>query len=187
MRKIIATEFYTLDGLISDPKDQMEWVTATFSEDLGKYEDELYDQSDTLILGRVTYKIFEGFWPTAEEDPTNGEMAKKINRAAKIVFSKSLKEVSWRNSKILNDINPEEINKLKKQNGKDILIVGSADIVKQFTNLGLIDEYHFIVHPVILSEGKPLFKNLNAQVNLKLKEMKQFSNGVAGLFYEKIN
>lgn len=185
-RKIIATEFYTLDGLMSDPKDEMEWVLSTFSEDLGKYEDELYDQSDTLILGRVTYKIFESFWPTAEEDPTNGEMAKKINRAAKIVFSKSLKEVSWRNSKILNDINPEEINKLKKQNGKDILIVGSAEIVKQFTNLGLIDEYHFIVHPVILSEGKPLFKNLKAQVNLKLKEMKQFSNGVVGLFYENI-
>jgi len=187
MRKIIATEFYTLDGLMSDPKDQMEWVTATFSEDLGKYEDDLYDATDTLILGRVTYKIFESFWPTAEEDPTNGEMAKKINRATKIVISKSLKEVSWRNSKILSDINPEEINKLKKQNGKDILIVGSAEIVKQFTNLGLIDEYHFIVHPVILSEGKPLFKNLNAQVNLKLKEMKQFSNGVVGLFYEKIN
>ena len=108
----------------------------------------------------------------------------KTNAAKK--SSPVIKEVSWRNSKILNDINPEEINKLKKQNGKDILIVGSAEIVKQFTNLGLIDEYHFIVHPVILSEGKPLFKNLNAQVNLKLKEMKQFSNGVVGLFYENI-
>jgi len=189
MRKIIATEFYTLDGLMSDPKDQMEWVMSSFSEDLGKYEDDLYDQSDTLLLGRVTYKIFESYWPNALENPESPDrdMAEKINNVEKIVFSKSLKEVSWRNSKILNDINPEEINKLKKQNGKDILIVGSADIVKQFTNLGLIDEYHFIVHPVILSEGKPLFKNLNAQVNLKLKEMKQFSNGVAGLFYEKIN
>ena len=60
-RKIIATEFYTLDGLMSDPKDEMEWVLSTFSEDLGKYEDDLYERADTLILGRVTYKIFESY------------------------------------------------------------------------------------------------------------------------------
>jgi len=188
MRKIIATEFYTLDGLMSDPQDQMEWVTAAFSEDLGKYEDDLYNQSDTLILGRVTYKIFEGYWPTAGDNPSTPEgekeMANKINTATKIVFSKTLKEITWKNSIIMNEINSEEIKKLKKKNGKDMLIVGSATIVQQFTNLGLIDEYHFMVHPVILHEGKPLCNNINEMRSLKLISTRTFSNGVVGLFYE---
>ena len=187
-RKIIATEFYTLDGLMSDPKDEMEWVLSTFSEDLGKYEDDLYERADTLILGRVTYKIFESYWPTAVDDPStpkdNIEMARKINAATKIVFSKTLKEVTWKNSILKKEINSEEIKKLKQQNGKDILIVGSANIVQQFTNFDLIDEYHLMVHPVILSTGKPLFKNLKEKVNLKMIETKQFSNGVVGLFYK---
>ena len=98
MRKIIVSEFYTLDGLMSDPKDQMEWVTANFSKELGEYEDSLYDSADTLLLGRVTYKIFESYWPTAADNPATSkgdiEMAHKINAITKIVFSKSLKQVT---------------------------------------------------------------------------------------------
>jgi dihydrofolate reductase len=69
MRKLIATEFYTLDGMMSDPKDEMDWVTNTFNDEMGKYEGEVYDAADTLMLGRVTYKIFEGYWPHAAEKP----------------------------------------------------------------------------------------------------------------------
>lgn len=96
MRKIIASEFYTLDGLMSDPKDEMDWVLNIFSEDVGKYEDDLYSQADTLLLGRVTYQIFESYWPqpTSEDDI---EMAHKINNIMKIVFSKTLQKVEWRN------------------------------------------------------------------------------------------
>jgi len=87
---------------MSDPKDQMEWATATFGEDLGKYEDDIYDQVATLMLVRATYKIFKNYWPHALENPESPDrsMAEKINKVEKIVFSKTLKEVSWRNSKI---------------------------------------------------------------------------------------
>lgn len=187
MRKIIATEFYTLDGLISDPKDEMDWVLATFSEDVSKYENDLYDTIDTLLLGRVTYKIFESYWPNAADDPStpkdNIEMAHKINNATKIVFSRTLEKVDWKNSKIMKAINPDEIMKMKRQDGKDMLIVGSADIVQQFTNLGLVDEYHFLVHPVILGVGKPLFTNIRDKNNLKLTKTMTFKNGVVGLCY----
>jgi dihydrofolate reductase len=188
MRKIIETEFYTLDGLMSDPKDEMQWVMSTFSEDLGKYEEEMYDRTDTLILGRVTYKIFESYWPAAAENPSapDYDMAQKIDAATQIVFSKTLKEVTWRNSVLKKEINSDEIKKLKQGKGKDILIVGSANIVQQFTNLDLIDEYHFIVHPVILGKGKPLFNDTVKQTNLKLSGTRQFGNGVVGLFYERI-
>jgi len=92
MRKIIVTEFYTLDGLMSDPEDKMEWVLGTFNQEMGKYEDEIYDSADTLVLGRVTYKIFEGYWPHAVDDPNTPpgevEMAHKINKYRRLFFQK---------------------------------------------------------------------------------------------------
>jgi len=188
MRKIIATEFYTMDGLMSDPKDQMDWVTATFSRDMGEYENSLYDAADTLLLGRVTYKIFEGYWPTAETNPEAFEgddvMAPKINNMRKVVFSKAPLKLEWQNSELLGEINPDEIRKMKREQGKDILIVGSAGIVQQLTNLGLIDEYHLLIHPVILGTGKPLFKGIKERHNLKLLEAKTFTNGVVLLRYQ---
>jgi dihydrofolate reductase len=190
MRKIIATEFYSLDGLMSDPNDTMEWVRNSFDPELGQYEDELYDHADTLLLGRVTYKIFESYWPNAATNPDTPEgdieMARKINDMTKIVFSKSLRNVDWKHSKIINEINPKEIMRMKQSPGKNILIVGSASIVQQLTNLGLIDEYHIVLHPVVLSRGKPLFNNIEHQVKLKLLETRTFQNGAMLACYQKI-
>ena len=187
MRKIIVSEFYTLDGLMSDLEDKMEWVLGSFNEEMGKYESDLYDSADTLLLGRTTYKIFEGYWPTAASNPATSqgdiEMAQKINNITKIVFSHSLKGVEWKNSKILKEINPEEIVKMKQGKGKNILVIGSASIVQQLTNLGLIDEYHLLVHPVVLGSGKPLFKDISQKHHLKLLEAKTFGNGIVMLRY----
>lgn len=189
MRKIITTEFYSLDGFMSDPDDSMDWVINSFDPELGKYEAELYDQADTLLLGRVTYKIFESYWPTAATNPDapegDIEMAHKINNIKKIVFSKSLKKVDWKNSKILNEINPKEIARMKESSGKSILIVGSASIVQQLTNFDLIDEYHFVIHPIILGVGKPLFTNIKNRVMLNLIDTKTFKNGAELVRYQK--
>jgi dihydrofolate reductase len=187
MRKIIVSEFYTLDGLISDPKDEMQWVLSNFSEDMGKYEDELYKNADTLLLGRVTYKIFEGYWPGAAENPAaqegDAEMSITMNNINKIVFSKTLNEVTWQNSILKKEINRDEIRKMKQEEGKNMLVIGSAEIVQQLSKLGLIDEYHLLLHPVVLGEGKPLFRNMQEKKDLKLASSKTFSNGVVGLFY----
>lgn len=196
MRKIIVSEFYSLDGLMSDPHDQMDWITGTFNEEMGKYESDLYDSADTLLLGRTTYKIFEGYWPNAASNPATPpgdiEMAHKINNITKIVFSHSMEGVEWKNSKLLKEINTEEIVKLKQKKGKNILVIGSASIVQQLTNLGLIDEYHLLVHPIVLGRGKPLFKNIKDRLNLKLVKTNTLKNGVVLLLYqpdtkEKIN
>jgi len=188
MRKIIATEFYTLDGLMSDPKDQMDWVSDNFDPELGKYEDDLYGQADTLLLGRVTYKIFESFWPDAAKNPETPEgdkaMAQVINKITKIVFSKTLSKVEWENSKLVKDIDPEKILNMKQEQGKSMLLVGSASIVQQMTNLGLIDEFHFVVHPVILGTGKPLFKEIKERHNLNFLDTKKYKNGVVLLTYQ---
>lgn len=182
MRKIIAAEFLSVDGFMSDPNDEMKWVIDDFNEEVGKYEDELYDNADTLFLGRITYKIFESYWPypTKEEDM---EMSKKINNINKIVFSKTLNRVEWENSTLVKDIGQEEIMRMKEQPGRNMIIVGSASIVQQFANLNLIDEYQLLVHPVVLGNGKPLFKNINDKRNLKLVNTRNYANGVILLEY----
>lgn len=174
---------------MSDPDDSMDWVLSSFDPELGRYESELYEQADILLLGRVTYKIFESYWPTAATNPDTPEgdieMAHKINNITKIVFSKSLKTSNWKNSKILNEINSKEIERMKRSSGKNILIVGSASIVQQMTNLGLIDEYHFVIFPIILGKGKPLFKNIQDRVKLDLIDIRTFKNGVDLVRYQR--
>lgn len=110
-------------------------------------------------------------------------MAEKINSANKIVFSKTLDSVEWEKSQLLNKIDAAEIEKIKNEGGKNILVVGSATIVQQFSELGLIDEYHFAVHPVILGTGKPLFNNGGAALKLELFNSQTFKNGVTLLKY----
>jgi dihydrofolate reductase len=175
---------------MSDPEDKMEWVLGSFNDEMGKYESDLYDNADTLLLGRTTYKIWEGYWPTAASNPATSqgdiEMAHKINNITKIVFSHSMKGFEWENSKLLKEINPEEIVKLKKEKGKNILVIGSASIVQQLTNFGLIDEYHLLLHPVVLGSGKPLFKDIRQKQDLKLLEARAFNNGVVMLRYAPI-
>jgi dihydrofolate reductase len=188
MRKLIVTEFYSLDGLMSDPQDQMDWVTTTFSQDMGKYVEDVYANADTLFLGGVTYKIMANYWPTADTNPEafqgDAEAAHIMNSIRKVVFSKNLKDLAWSNSALKTEIVPEEIKKMKQEPGKNMLVAGSASIVQQLTNFGLVDEYHLLVHPVILGTGKPLFKDMSERHNLKLISTEVFKNGVVLLRYE---
>lgn len=188
MRKIISTEFYTIDGMMSDPEDNMEWVLSNFSQDLGEYVDKLYRDADTLFLGAVTYKIMASYWPGAETNPQayegDDQMAPLMNNIQKIVFSKHVLSPEWQNSTRREQINVNEIREMKTMRGKNMLIAGSASIVDQFTDLNLIDEYHFLVHPVILKSGKPLFSQLKHRKELNLLWTKSFTNGVVLLGYE---
>src|SRR6266568_4292555 len=186
MRKIIVTMWVTLDGFIAGSNGEMDWIIV--DQTMGQYEDDLVSSADTLILGRVTYQSFAGSWPYVPENPSASEgekiYARKLNSMRKIVFSKSLEKAEWNNSQLMKEVLPEEIEKMKQEPGKDMVIYGSASIVQAFTNLGLINEYQLLVHPVVLGSGKPLFKNIKDRVNLKLVETKTFNSGVVGLYYQ---
>lgn len=190
MRKIIATEFYSLDGMMSDPDDKQDWVTDNFSADMGAYVDSAYAGADTLLLGAVTYKILAGYWPTADTNPDafegDAEFASTINGMKKIVFSKAALQPEWNNSEFVPQMDGDKIRRMKEEAGKNMLIVGSASIVQQLTALNLIDEYHLLVHPVILGQGKPLFHGLEKCYPLKLLEAKPFDNGVVLLRYQSV-
>jgi dihydrofolate reductase len=188
MRKIIVTTWVTLDGFIAGPNNEMDFVGEIYDEAMGKYEYDLVSAADTLLLGRVTYESFAGAWPYVPDkpnaDPGEVAYAHKLNAMRKIVFSKTLPRVEWNNSTLVREIVPEEIEKLKQEPGKDMVIYGSASVVQELTNYGLIDEYQLLVHPFILGAGKLLFKNIKEKVNLKLVNTEARPSGVVLLTYQ---
>ena len=119
--------------------------------------------------------------------PGEKEFARKLNAMRKIVFSKTLPTVEWNNSSLVKEVLPEDITKLKHEPGRDMLIYGSASIVRTLTNHGLIDEYQLLVHPVVLGSGKPLFQDIRDRRKLQLVKTKLFSSGVVGLYYQPDN
>ena len=189
MRKIITTTWVTLDGFIAGPNEEMDWVIV--DEEMGTYEDEVVSAADTLLLGRVTYQSFAGSWPYVPDNPAahpgEKEYARKLNAMRKIVFSKTLPTVEWNNSSLVKEVLPEDITKLKQEPGRDMLIYGSASLVRTLTNHGLIDEYQLLVHPVVLGGGKPLFQDIKERKKLKLVKTKTFPSGVIGLYYQPDN
>lgn len=187
MRNIIVTMWTTLDGYIAGPNGEMDWIGEVYDEAMGAYEHDLVSSADTLLLGRVTYQSFASSWPHVPDNPEAAEgekaYARLLNAMRKIVFSRSLESVDWNNSTLRNEIIPEEIEALKNEPGRDIVIYGSASVVRALTNLGLIDEYQLLVHPVVLGVGKPLFQDIEQKVRLALVSAKAHPSGVVLLTY----
>jgi dihydrofolate reductase len=190
MRKIIVTEWVSLDGFVSGPDNDMGFVGESFSPEMGIYQDAIVSQADTLILGRLTYESFAGSWPHVPDNPDAAEeekiYARKVNAMRKLVFSRTLTSADWNNSQLFRDIDPAAINALKQQDGKDMVIYGSSSIVQQMTSLGLIDEYQLLVHPDLLGGGKPLFRDLQARRKLKLVNTRMIGSAVVLMTYQAV-
>ena len=180
MRKVIAVMNITLDRFCDH-------TAMIADEEIHQHYNELLRNADTLIYGRITYQLMESYWPSVVKSPTGNkpmdEFAVLIDNISKIVFSRTLKNVVWKNTKLKEEIIKEDILELKQQRGKNIL-VGSPSLIVAFMQLDLIDEYQLNVQPIILGSGLPLFKNVKDRINLKLLKTKTFGCGAITLYYE---
>jgi dihydrofolate reductase len=179
MRKIIVSEFLTLDGVMETPE---KWVFEFVNEDILNFKLDEVLAADALLLGYTTYKIFVASWPS-RSDPDG--FADKMNNMPKYVASASPEKLGWNNSHRIKGNVIDEITKLKKQTGHDILVAGSGMLVQALMQHNLIDEYRLLVYPVVLGKGKRLFQD-NIPLTLKLTETKAFDTGVVLLRYEPV-
>ncbi|HVL25098.1 MAG TPA: dihydrofolate reductase family protein [Thermomicrobiales bacterium] len=179
MRKIVAGEFVSLDGVMESP-DQ--WHFPYWSDEMGAVVGEQMSGSDAMLLGRVTFQEFASFWPDKTEDEVPG--AGHMNGAQKYVVSTTLDDVSaWQNSTLVSGDIAGEIAKLKEQPGQDIGVTGSATLVQWLLREGLLDELHLLVHPITLGSGKRILDEKAGKVPLTLIESRNLPNGVLYLIY----
>lgn len=181
----------TLDSFSTGPNGEMDWLPPFNDEEIWRdIHEEMWNQLrsvDTILLGRVTYQIWEKYWPAAATNPASTkndiEFSRYADETQKIVFSRTLENADWKNTRLVRENIAEEVLKLKQQPGKNLVVAGGAGIAQTFMKLGLIDEYRIIVHPVVLGFGKPLFKDLRDRIRLKLVGAKTFASGAVGLHY----
>jgi len=174
MRKIIVTEFMSLDGVMENPA----WTAPYWNDDIAKFKGDEQASIDALLLGRVTYQGFAAAWPESTD-----EGADVMNNLPKYVVSTTLNEVEWNNSRLIKGDLVEELTQLKQQAGQDILVYGSATLVQTLMQYDLVDSYRLLVYPVIVGQGKRLFQE-GIPVTLKLLEAQTLSGGVVALIYE---
>ena len=179
MANIIAAEYVTLDGVMEEPHL---WPYRSGTNEVSDYQQELMFTCDALLLGRVTYEAFAASWPTM---PNAGEFGERINAMPKYVVSRTLGQgkLEWNATLVEGDV-VEGVAALKRRPGRDLLIYGSADLVRTLLQHDLIDDYRLIVHPLVLGKGKRLFGEGDEAKTLKLTETRAFNSGIVVLTYQ---
>ena len=180
MRKVIAAEFVSLDGVMESPE---KWHFPYWSDEMGEAIGAAMAQADALLLGRVTYEEWAAFWP--DQDPDENPVAARMNGVRKYVDSTTLQEpLEWQNSTLIEgDEFAEGISRLKQQPGKDISISGSGALVRSLLANDLLDELRLMVHPIVVGEGKRLFEDGGDRKPLELVDSQTFGTGVLYLTY----
>ncbi len=176
MRKLIHFVHVSVDGFIEGPNGQFDW--PVLGPQLSAYSLELTSRADTFLYGRVVWEMMAGFWPRAESlstDPHDLAFAPIWRKTSKIVFSTTLRNADW-NTRVINGDLAGEVTALKQQPGGDMVLFGGARLAAALTRLGLIDEYHIVVHPVVLGGGTPLFLEPENRINLQLIESRTFDS-----------
>lgn len=195
-RRIVMFNQLSADGFFSDPDGGLDWVVS--DPEIHARAVESMPESDTILFGRHTYQQFASFWPQAlanldspgphgadRRDPAFAAMARWLNDTKKLVYSTSLTRADWHNTEIIPELKPEAVAKLKQKPGKNLLIFGSGSLVSQLSEHGLVDEYRFVICPVLLGEGRTLLGDLPDRISLELVEARPFRTGNVLLTYRR--
>jgi dihydrofolate reductase len=183
MRKLVASFFISLDGVVQGPgpEDDFElagWTMPYWDDDIAAFVQAGMEAADTLLLGRVTYQGFAAAFASS-----TGPDAEIMNNYRKYVVSTTLEQAEWNNSSLIKGNVAEEVAKLKQQPGRDIGMSGSGTLVQSLLQQGLIDELNLLIYPVVLGRGKQLFQD-GSNLTLKLKQSKTSSSGVLLTTYQ---
>ena len=195
MRRIVMFNHVTADGYFAGQDGNLDWVMS--DEEADKQSVRQFPDFDTVVLGRKTYDMFAAYWPKALDNPGGAAdphgtkkpspeihaIAVWLNSAVKLVFSKTLKNPTWNNTRVIQELDPNAIAALKRQPGKHMMLFGSASIVSKLTKHKLIDEYRFLVSPVILGTGRKLLDDESAKSKLNPLEASPHKSGHVMLRY----
>lgn len=186
MRNVILQEFVSLDGLAAGPNG-VDFVPVSTAGDrsFGARQMEFIDSVDTMLLGRVTYQMFAGYWPNVESGDDK-PFADRLNAMPKVVFSRTLERApwgKWDNARVSRNSPVDEVKKLKQASGKDMVLWGSLSVAQSLMDEGMIDEYQLIVCPVVLGSGRPLFGDRIDALNMQLLNTRSFDRGAVLLSY----
>lgn len=181
MKKVIFQMSISIDGYVEGPGREIDWHIV--DGEFNAYAVETLRETEVLIMGRRTYELMAGYWPTApDDDPVKEEM----NGRPKLVFSRTLKRVDWENSRLATGSIADEVARLKQAPGDGLLWVGGSDLASSFLEKGLIDEVRVILTPVLLGEGKTVFDAIKKRCPLKLLSTRSFKSGNVLLNYQPV-
>jgi dihydrofolate reductase len=185
MRKVILQMMVTLDGFFEGTNKEIDWHVV--DDEFNSYCTDFLSAVDMILFGRVTYQVMESYWPTQAAIKDSPSVAERMNSLPKFVFSRTLNNATWNNTTLIKENVVEEISRLKRTAGKDIAVIGSANLSRTLKDHGLIDEYHIIVNPIVLGHGKSMFYSEDTsnteRLHLKLLKTKIFKSGNVLLCY----
>lgn len=181
MRRLFAFNVVTLDGFVAGPNHDISWVTA--DDEFNQFSFEQTNTIGAILFGRVTYEGMAGYWPTSEAKALNPEVSHLMNTLPKVVFSRTLQNAGWNNTRLIKDNIVEEVLKMKQEPGKELAFYGSANLISSLMDLDLIDEHRVMVSPVLIGNGTALFRNVDRAVKLKLLNTRTFQSGNVLLYY----
>jgi dihydrofolate reductase len=182
MRNVFAFNMVTLDGFFEGPNQDISWHNV--DDEFNQFAIEQTGTVDTLLFGRRTYEGMASYWPTEAAINDDPIVAGLMNSLPKIVFSRTLQNAEWNNSRLIKENIAEEILQLKRQPGKEIAVFGSADLLSTLIRMDLVDEHRIMVNPVVLGSGTPLFKDVKERLSLKLIRSRIFDSGNVLLYYQ---
>jgi len=187
MRKLIVFNHVSLDGYFTDANGDMSFTRNDHPDaEWDAFVAGNASSGGMLVFGRVTYDLMISFWPTPMAAENMSAVAERMNNLPKVVFSRTMNVASWQNTKLVKSNIAGEIQKMKNEDGMDMVIFGSGTIVSQLTQEGLIDEYQIVVDPVVLGSGRTMFDGIKEKLTLKLAKTRTFNNGNVLLCYEPI-
>jgi dihydrofolate reductase len=185
VRKLIVFNHVTLDGYFVSPSGDFRWAgKGNDDPEYAAFVAENASGGGELLFGRITYELMASYWPTAIADQHNPAVAKGMNSMAKVVFSKTLAEATWNNTRLIKSDLVSEIRKLKEEDGPGMAIMGSGSIVAQLALENVIDEYQMMIDPLALGNGRSMFDGIRDELSLKLTRSRTFKNGKVFLCYE---